>query len=115
MNKRVIAVVVGTLLALIAATVWVPIRMTVGGTDQSALRDMVSDELRFRPVWRLQREQLLPFDLGGGDGRDLSEQPYSEPRIEWPIVFFEQALILLFGGGLLTFVVRRERRRKAMA
>jgi hypothetical protein len=31
-------------------------------------------------------------------------------RVRWPIVFLEQALILILGGGLLTWVVRRERR-----
>ena len=33
--------------------------------------------------------------------------------ISWSIVFAEQALILLLGGGLLTWVVRRERRKRA--
>ncbi len=38
-----------------------------------------------------------------------------EDRVEWPLVAVEQALILLLGGGLLTWVVRRERRRRVGA
>jgi hypothetical protein len=33
--------------------------------------------------------------------------------IHWPYWLATQALILLLGGGLLTFVVRRERRARA--
>ena len=48
---------------------------------------------------------------GGRAGGDGSRTP--EYRVEWWLVFVEQALILLLGGGLLTWVVRRERRRAA--
>lgn len=36
-------------------------------------------------------------------------------HIAWPILLAEQALILLIAGGLLTFLIRRDRRRRAAA
>ena len=115
MNKRVVAVVVCTLLAMVAASLRVPTRIYARTVTMDS-----SGDLRYRP-WGPTTEQwevrfrwpggLVPrHQIGGRPGTG----PLIEERIEWVVLFAEHALILLLGGGLLTFVVRRERRRKAL-
>ena len=112
MNKRVIAVLVCTLLALIAATVWVPTYHGWQPQDNFAdshgptATSITERAARIEYRWVWDRYEPNPFDAGR-DGRDFD--------VYWPLLFAQQSLILLLGGGLLTFVVRRERRRKATA
>jgi hypothetical protein len=53
--------------------------------------------LTYRPLWTVRSADPSLGGIG----------------VAWAVVFGELALILLLGGGLLTFVARRERRRKA--
>ena len=125
-NKRVMAVLVCTLLALIAASVWVPVahgsnlitvvNATARNQDRIRVREWESYTGQYVDRWCFawSRTQAPP-----------PTRPYivcppgAEPldgeRVRWPVVFIEQTLILLIGGGLLTWVVRRERRRRAAA
>ena len=124
MNKRVITVLVGTLLALIAAVAVVPTRPTGAIPElRAALREvraweatspnipapntpagqverLIPDDLQFRWIWSVG--EATP---GDGEGS----------RVHWPLLLIQQALVLLLGGGVLTVVVRRERRRNATA
>ena len=66
---------------------------------------------RFVLVW-----ESRPRPLVWGRGRVASRLGFRRAeRVNWPILFIEQALILVLGGGLLTWVVRRERRKRAAA
>ena len=105
-------VVVGTVLAMVGASLWVPVQFQqtrwgypAGGPSP----------------WLLHRQ----FEwIGDRDGWGITELP-QPPAIQsadrlctvvaWHVLITEQALILLLGGGLLTWMVRRERRREAAA
>lgn len=103
MNRRVVAVLVGTLLALVATTLWVPTvsRLQFIGMARSGGSAF--------PEYRSIR---FLSDEGGDAGICLDAELV---EVYWPIVFIEHAAILLLGSGLLTWVVRRERRRRAEA
>ena len=115
MSKTVTAVLLGTLLALIAATVGVPYQ------DITATTQRIDEQREWEyPAWRafgydrVWRTALTPDPSPGGISSGYGLH-WSDRVLHWPVLLAEQALILLLGGGLLTFVVRRERRRKAMA
>ena len=57
------------------------------------------DSIKWGWMWDAQGWERL--------GAEYALRPY------WPIIFIEQAAILLLGGGLLTFMVRRNRRCRA--
>ena len=62
---------------------------------------------RYVPIWS---KEPLRAHTGYFSGRAA----LIGERIRWPLVFLEQACILLLGGGLLTVVIRRERRKAAV-
>ena len=65
-------------------------------------------ELRYSALW-----QRTTVELAEGSTEAHAWGPYrSGDWIQWRFVFPAQALILLLGGGLLTFVVRRDRRHR---
>ena len=102
MSKPVVAVVVCTLLALVAAVSWVP------SYHQWSSRDglfTTSTHYEYRTAWRV-RWALGPGSYGSHN---------TTHNIHWPALLGTQAVILLLGGGLLTVMVRRERRRTAKA
>ena len=124
MNRPVTIVLLLTFLALVAATVWVPFHFveTMWRTDYvndepadvSTLTQF--DPQGWWPVWRwgwLWTQWGEP-DLEIGVTYPNAVMDSGVPqRVTWILVFTEQALIVLIGGGLLTFVVRRDRRRRA--
>ena len=107
---------VGTLLALVLATVWVP-------------TFRYSTATRFRAEFRQAAKSVYPsLSRPEADrlGRDAESRwptyvwvwqrrspAGSLPHVQWPFLVAEQALILLIGGGLLAFLIRRDRRRRA--
>lgn len=124
MNKRVIAVLICTLLALIAASVFVPAHLGDGWMTSNGRGGWVGGSWAVPETW-----QWIPvWDAGLYESANEQHHNWSDTirdgvhsirparmTIHWGVLVIEQALILLLGGGLLTFVVRRERRRKAMA
>ena len=126
-----IAVVVGTLLALIALP-WVPkrwaqnYRATVtsasDGLDKRSpllVGDWffieANDERSWTWIWhRSETNSAAPNEL------EVEVQPAGAIArrallVDWPAMVSHLCVVLLLFGGLLTFVVRRERRRKAAA
>lgn len=140
MNGRVTAVLVGTFIALVGATVWVPVRVHYNfhpdapGADAKLVSVRAARERR-PPGSRARRECEVMLDAATtGEPQALDPEwppryravwrpwarysqpgtPYSWREVPWlQLVLAEQALILLHGGGLLTLVVRWERRRRA--
>ena len=140
-----------TCLALVAATVWVPVRPWVRfkwpeGVGpppyvEPSITHMRGDLERdlYEGRWVPHQERLQDVVVGGvplgmyewpqhewvWQPRKRVEEPHpwaSPPRVAvtqtfigWETLLLSQALILLIGGGLLTWVVRRERRNKAAA
>ena len=126
MNRRVAAVLVCTFLALVAATVWVPCTSDLlrtyrafdvpGESSRLTLGHLAWDvspwpSVHFRPLWSLDEFQLTAF----GAQRFLDRPRRWPASIHLPTLAIELGLILLIGGGLLTWVVRRERRKRAPA
>ena len=119
MSRNVIAVLVGTLLAMVVATVWVPVKnihyfrsrwQSAGGgfSEESFVTEMVEVDRwlhRYCFAWQLESRSFPP---------PHEDEFRAKDRIVWPIVFMEQALILLLAGGMLTWTVRRNRRRRAV-
>ena len=121
MSKPGVAVLVCTLLAMVAASVFVPAHLGDGWMRSNG-RDgwvggssIVADTWQWIPVW----------DAGLYESTDEEHHNWSlsilggvhsirgaRMEVHWGLLVLQQALILLLGGGLLTFVVRRERRRK---
>ena len=114
-NKPIVAVVVCTLLALLESMLFVPVRWhfliyaekeynpipgSPGLFTESIVEPVPTSPsiTRYAPVWNLDDQRTS-----------------AQERVEWPVVFWTQAAILILSGGLLTVVVRRERRRKAAA
>ena len=151
-RKPAIAVVVGTLLALLVTVLFLPVRRTrqwrpalsaaaIARFEQDNFwcvddQRQPADERVTRWQWerrlRLYRGERVPVgksrfttvwtrDPWVSDGPRYDKwvrqdiEVFSGDLIRWPIVLATQALILLLGGGLLTFVVRRERQRKAVS
>lgn len=120
MNRKVAAVLGGTLLALGAATTWVPTvatggRRSTGNILAGGSANVVVYKMRYptrtglyRWLWDpdLREEWVAGFPQG-----TLSPTR----RIAWVGVLGTHVVILLLGGGLLTWVVRRERRRREEA
>ena len=77
----------------------------VGLLAGETIYDVADDELSWTWHWRCEAGAVV-LRPGGGELRFECE---AGQYIQWPIVFAEQALILLLGGGLLTWVVRRKR------
>ena len=137
MSKPVIAVVVGTLLALVIAALyaptvaWVRIDPDHPGyekqmqwfrqIDQTAMTngDSGGREARWREHggdWILnQRTWPLRFEWAWGRTSVWDGARHDEDRVRWGWLAAIHGGVLLLGGGLLTVVVRRERRRKAAA
>jgi hypothetical protein len=133
-NRPVVAVVVCTLLALGAASLWVPLRWqayawstgTRGRDDAGAWRMAAMSEfvevvpvehgwpLRWGWNWTTETSATLPLGTRVSSS-DASPHLMGHDAVYWHWILVEFALILLLGGGLLTLVVRRERRRKATA
>lgn len=103
-SKQVTAVAVCTLLALVAAMVWVPTVMHSINTHGPQPGFDVHE-------WRLVTRTVDWHRLRASGTPMIAAVIWS---IRWPVLLTEQTLILLLGGGLLTFVVRRERRRHFM-
>jgi hypothetical protein len=74
------------------------------GVEAGWIRYSFPPDMRIVPVW-----QLPDTVIGHVGEKELTTPPR---QIHWPLVFLLWALVLLLGGGLLTFVVRRERRRE---
>ncbi len=104
MSKQVIAVVVGTLLAVGAASLWVP-TVVHHASFMGPPHGHDVDEWR----WITQTHT---WDLWFGYP-DPVIAPTFIWRIRWLALLAQQIAAVTIGGGLLTFVVRRERRRKA--
>lgn len=69
--------------------------------------DLGSRPLEYRWVWDRTEDTAVP---------EAETIPMRfQYVVRWPILLGTQALLLLLGGGLLTWVVRRERRRPANA
>ena len=104
MNRKVTAVLVCTFLALVAATVWVPYCIEIEWWPNGE----ITQHRDWRLIWSpdTNATPLLPTP------KSQDRWPVFG-RIDWPILFAEHALIVLLGGGLLTWVVRRGRRRAA--
>lgn len=132
MSRRVVLVLVCTVVGLVGATVWVPAtpcpmlgselesaalalgRLAAGKRAQPPARSEVAEtaaeywpcDLEFRPVWRLGAPPARPPRIGSlvmvGPGW----------AIHWRVLLTEWGLIVLVGGSLMTVVVRRERRRR---
>ena len=113
MSRKVIAVLVGTLLALTTTFVWVPAYFhPPSAVDVPRLPLTLSERARVEgrmivPCWRLG-------EMAWEEREDSSDEfPRYALTLDWPTLLVEQALILLLGGGLLTLVIRRERRKAA--
>ena len=137
MRKRVIDVLAGTLLALIATTVWVPLQIQVlpHWASDPSVREAVAAGMEppegnrmseWTPItgdlvdwwgWRWERSGPRPE---GGELYDhrkwmhLDDPKWRIGIVHW-LVFASQALILLIGGGLLTWLIRLGRRRSPAA
>ena len=124
MNKRVVAVMVCTLLALGAVTTRVPcrdVRLSEGLRHKVVLEGgwvpadsggptVPFSERTVQPVFTYYWLWDIRHPARGIRIGNLNASTWSIREIWWMPVFVTQALILLLGGGLLTFVVRRERR-----
>jgi hypothetical protein len=138
MSKPVVAVVVCALLALVAASLRVPVRwwLEVSAQVTDERRATLADQALLSSVRQdLGSKRALLFHRVLSDGPEPVQATWpvrfrwvwssrtrydsgiihSHERIRWGVLGSIQALILLLGGGLLTYVVRRERRRKAAA
>lgn len=138
MNKRVIAVVVCTLLAMGGVWIYAPVLLWMRLDPAhpryeryltlTRLADRLppeqpgsprpapsADRLRARQgVWMVDEPTWPPRFKWAWRRLRRREQPQQhEERVHWPLLLTEQAIILLLGGVLLAFVVRRERRRRA--
>jgi hypothetical protein len=113
-SKRAATVAGCTLLALLGSMLFVPVRWhfliyaereytptpgSPGLFTESIVEPVPTSPkiTRYAPVWNL-------------DDQETSTQE----RVEWPVVFWTQAALLLLGGRPLTYVVRRERRRRSL-
>ena len=137
MNKRVVAVVVCTLLALVAASLaYVPMslheRLAVEQIPPDELETMRRDAYRHSSHNYPDPDRLDPLFRGEWLRLDSARHPTRwdgvwggrhgggmefvlGDHIEWPLAVWQPLVAILLGGGLLTYVVRRERRRKAAA
>ena len=119
MNRKVIAVLVCTLLALIAATVWVPLQQqtvykawpqfTITGPDTSV------NARYWGPVWHAMREPVWESAKGWRDTSPTVEGWTDSVRIRW-WPFAQTLSLIVAAGGLLTLFFRtldRRRRRRA--
>ena len=109
---RCVAVLPGlTLVALVGATLWVPMHLRYTIQPRGYVPPQAQWEyVEMRSVWNGGVFKLED----GGPGVTQQWAEYSWEPI-WHLLLAEQAIILLLGGGLLTWVVRRERRRQAEA
>ena len=108
MSKPVVAVLICTLLALVASALFPPTRDIGwdGGHDVSGSWRGSTLRGPLRRAWI--------GDVGEEQGGVGASGGYSSrTSIQWPLVIAVQAVFLLLGGGLLTVVLRRERWRKA--
>jgi len=103
------AVLVGMFLALVAATVWVPV------SRQGLIWLLPPTFLGGPYEWRLLTDTEPWARLPVAGARDPWNLQLVTTHVRWPILIAEHALVLLLGGGLLTWVVRRERRQRAEA
>ena len=117
MSKSVIVVLLGTLLAMAAGILWVPMRNVAHSKwvhrGQPVRDDRRASGVRWGWVWETWRH---PYVIESArEDLEFTAKTTVVPRVDWLIVGLTHSAILLLGGGLLTFVVRRERRRKAAA
>ena len=111
MSKPVIAVLVATLVALILATLWVPVAtdkqfVTFPGGDKSKAITRFEQSHEYGWVW----DHWQPYYHGGG-GRFRDTQIVA--HIAWAWLAVTHALIVAFGGLLALFFHARNRRRRA--
>ena len=125
MNRRVAVVLVLTFLALVGATLWVPTTIAYGAfavppqepNPPSAFVFGPLDEVEWNWVWAdwSEFEDLPSAPLRGRPPNAASASIMLEVRLHWPLLVSEMGAILLLGVGLLTWLVLRERRRRAAA
>ena len=112
MYRWVVVVLVSTLLALVAATVWVPahdwVTWDVGPQDPVP---WIPDDTAYMFVGALWAPPVRCELKGVTVGPALPEVGWTTVRPVWPLLLGTHALILLLGSALLTAVVHRERRR----
>ena len=143
MSKRVLAVLVGTLLALVAASLWVPVRTgtrlatwpTADRSDEPVqfienyfrgdAQALAHGEVayvtplrgrtgyRYRTVWALDELWGIARLLEVAGVDGAECDAVAGDFVQWRILLATHSLILLLGGGLMAFTVRRARRRQA--
>lgn len=118
MTRGVAAAVAGTLLALLATLAWVPTRSEwgTGPVEYRWCWDREPDDVR---LFRRLGVVVTGLDWRREDGSLVNVVPVSARGapllrpVAWPVVVVEQVGVLVLGGGLLSFLVRRARRRQA--
>lgn len=129
MNRRVAIVLVCTFLALVAATVWVPRRVEMrwlrpergiwvadSSWEAAIRRSGSADPYRYEWLWASAEEPWNNTKPGDPvSSRSPPEIFQIRTAVGVWLVLATHLCILLLGGTLLTWVVRRERRRKAAA
>lgn len=115
MRGRVGILSILVLLLLVGTILYAPVRWRISAgyvpprgisTAGDYIEDPVSPDLRYRWTWERERRY---------DSSRYPPVPMIHEAINWPLVVAEQSIILLVGGALLTWVVRRERRRRVGA
>lgn len=122
MSKATVAVAAGTLVALVAATLWVPVTYRSMPTFVTNIGAFAADFRRHRhapglhlvPVWRALGPSLRvgppPWQhYPAGRGHELT---WDEPLIHWGWLGGELAATLI-AGGLLAVVLRARAARGA--
>jgi hypothetical protein len=109
-NNRVVATLVGTFLALLVATVWVPARPA--GIFSYPSDELWPSDTRYCLVWQVtdpgvpMGENL--FWLGGTDLPDPRDPVRWPGELHWPPLVVELVLVLA-GGGVLALYFRTRR------
>ena len=117
-------------LALVGPVVLVPYRVLVQTAD-GEVRPWVGPDTRWKWCWQLEfsdqpgvtrvhREGPRPMQWVTVNGRRVqvsAPEPilWGGDVVRWPLVLLVQVPLVLVAGGLLTWAIRRDRRRRAEA
>ena len=122
MNRRIAAVLVGTLTALVVATLIVPViplQTARGPTGESVpMRGLDRlDDVRWVPLWEHQEwwPEFAEAELGGIDYRILSSELRFTEELYWPVYALQIASVAVLGGILALALRMRAVRRAAEA
>lgn len=94
MKRRIVAVAVATFLALVAATLWVPVHET--GQMTGAYDDAWDGGLRWRGIWTLgTSDEPMLWEY---EGEEQLEDQRVTRVLHWPALGVQLGLVLAVGG-----------------